>query len=535
MAFVLNESQQLNIFDSLGFMNDRRLRMLERSWAKPFSDHIFTNIDEMIFAPLYSEKANSRPNAPINVIVGALILKELTGMSDDEMVDACEFDLRFQYALHTTSFETQPISDRTFSRFRARCAAYELTSGKDLIHECIIKLSDNIRRYMEIDGTVKRMDSLMVESNIRKMGRLDLLHTCTSNLVKQISRDGNKRMLKGLEHYSDPNDRNRVTYHQSGVPYAERLQHVIDDAVKLLLISKEEYGDTSDYLLLARAIDEQTKDSDKGGNGRIPKEKGDRMPSSVLQNPADPDATYRVKSGKEHRGYAANVVEAVDQTGSVIVDYQYEANTHSDHDFAEETIAAMKRTGTTTALIADGAYSGKDIREQADKKNIGVLTTGLIGIQPKDITADFTFSKDGQKLRSCANGIKPESNCYIKQSQQIRASFKKEHCENCPYLEQCEPSIGKRMAVIMTSKRSKERALEIRDHKNDPIWELIHRVRNGVETIPSILRRKYKVDRIPSRGKIRSRQFFGFKIGALNVNKLWRYEQNLEYCRAFQA
>ena len=183
MAFVLNESQQLNIFDSIGFMNERRLRMLEKSWAKPFSDHIFTSIDEMVFAPLYSEKANSRPNAPINVIVGALILKELTGMTDDEIVDACEFDLRFQYALHTTSFETQPISDRTFSRFRARCAAYELTTGKDLIHECIIKLSDNIRRYMEIDSTVKRMDSLMVESNIRRMGRLDLLHTCLSNLV----------------------------------------------------------------------------------------------------------------------------------------------------------------------------------------------------------------------------------------------------------------------------------------------------------------------------------------------------------------
>ena len=104
MAFVLNESQQLNIFDSIGFMNERRLRMLEKSWAKPFSDHIFTSIDEMVFAPLYSEKANSRPNAPINVIVGALILKELTGMTDDEIVDACEFDLRFQYALHTTSF-----------------------------------------------------------------------------------------------------------------------------------------------------------------------------------------------------------------------------------------------------------------------------------------------------------------------------------------------------------------------------------------------------------------------------------------------
>lgn len=535
MAFVLNESQQLNIFDSIGFMNERRLRMLEKSWAKPFSDHIFTSIDEMVFAPLYSEKANSRPNAPINVIVGALILKELTGMTDDEIVDACEFDLRFQYALHTTSFETQPISDRTFSRFRARCAAYELTTGKDLIHECIIKLSDNIRRYMEIDSTVKRMDSLMVESNIRRMGRLDLLHTCLSNLVKEISRDGHKRMLKGLEHYADPNDRNRVTYHNADVPYSERLQQVIDDAVRLLPECKEEYGDTSNYLLLERAIDEQTKASGKNGDKRIPKEKGEGMPSSVLQNPADPDATYRKKAGKEHRGYAANIVEAVDRTGSVIVDYQYDVNTHSDHDFAEETIAAMEKSGTTTALIADGAYGGDDIQEQADKKNIGVLTTGLSGRQPKDITADFSFSKDGQKLRKCANGKKPTSNCYISQSGQIRASFPKEHCENCPYREECSPSIGKRMAVVVTSARAKERALEIRDHRNDPAWELIHRIRNGVETIPSILRRKYNVDRIPSRGKIRSRQFFGFKIGALNFNKLWRYEQNLEYCRSFQA
>ena len=156
MSFVLNETQQLSLFDSLGFMRERKLRILERSWAKPFSDHIFTKIDESIFAPLFSANTNSRPNAPINVIVGALILKELTGMTDDEVMDACELDLRFQYALHTTSFEVQPISDRTFSRFRERCAAYELTTGVDLIHECIIKLSDDIRKYR--DGTLRRSE-----------------------------------------------------------------------------------------------------------------------------------------------------------------------------------------------------------------------------------------------------------------------------------------------------------------------------------------------------------------------------------------
>ena len=46
------------------------------------------------------------------------------------------FDVRYQYALHTTSFEEQPLSDRTLSRFRARVLAYETEHDVDLIHEC---------------------------------------------------------------------------------------------------------------------------------------------------------------------------------------------------------------------------------------------------------------------------------------------------------------------------------------------------------------------------------------------------------------
>lgn len=89
-------------FDSLGFLSECKQRILDKSWAKPFSDIIFSNIDEMLFAPRYSEKTNSRPNSPVNVIVGALILKELNGLTDDEIIEECEFDFRYQYALHTT-------------------------------------------------------------------------------------------------------------------------------------------------------------------------------------------------------------------------------------------------------------------------------------------------------------------------------------------------------------------------------------------------------------------------------------------------
>ncbi len=56
------------------------------------------------------------------------------------------------------------------------------------------------------------------------------------------------------------------------------------------------------------------------------------MDASCLQNPSDPDATYRKKAGKEHRGYSANITETVDENGSLVTDYQYDVNTRSDVD-----------------------------------------------------------------------------------------------------------------------------------------------------------------------------------------------------------
>lgn len=69
MSFITNQFQQISLFDSLGFLSPRKQRILEKSWTRPFSDYIFSNINETIFAPLYSEKSNSHPNTPINVIV----------------------------------------------------------------------------------------------------------------------------------------------------------------------------------------------------------------------------------------------------------------------------------------------------------------------------------------------------------------------------------------------------------------------------------------------------------------------------------
>ena len=363
MSFVLKNYQQISLFDSLGFLSEHK-KILDKSWAKPFLDHIFSNIDEMMFAPLYSNIKDSRPNAPVNVIVGTLIRKELNGLTDDEILEEYEFDFRYQYALHTTSYENQPLSDRTFSRFRERNADYELVTGKDLIHDCMVSLAENIRKYIGI----ARMDSMMIMSNIRQMGRLELLYTCLSNLVREIACDGQVELLEGLNDYEDPNNRNRVIFHDQSTPQNEKIQKIINDAVSLFPKCKDEYGQTDDYQLLQRAIREQTKKDDKGNC--IPQNKGDGMAPDILQTPSDPDATYRSKAEKAHKGYSANLVEAVDEKGSVIIGYQYDVNTGSDASFVKEYLEDSEVREESSALIVDGAYAGEEANGLAADKNL---------------------------------------------------------------------------------------------------------------------------------------------------------------------
>jgi len=71
-----------------------------------------------------------------------------------------------------------------------------------------------------------------------------------------------------------------------------------------------------------------------------------------------------------------------------------------------------------------------------------------------------------------------------------------------------------------TIHRAKEIALRSTEE-----FKNLSKLRNGVETIPSLLRNRYHVDRMPVRGKTKTKFFFGCMIGAINFRKLYRFRQ----------
>jgi hypothetical protein len=72
------EGKQISLIEPYLYYPQYVREALYNSWAAPFSETIVPNNAESRFASLYSDNY-SRPNAPVNILVGLLILKELNG------------------------------------------------------------------------------------------------------------------------------------------------------------------------------------------------------------------------------------------------------------------------------------------------------------------------------------------------------------------------------------------------------------------------------------------------------------------------
>lgn len=516
MSFATNSAQQIRLDDSGNMLTEREKTILKNSWATTFSTQVFPYINEERFSVLYSGNAASRPNTPVNVVIGALLLKEMFGSTDEELMQEILFDTRYQVALHTTSCVEQPFSDRTLSRFRERLFRYETETGIDLIKQEMEALAGKFVKLLKINPQMKRMDSVMVSSSCKKMARLEILYTCVSNMVKAIERTGEMEILtKNLIRYLDKEDENNTLYRLPNEQVGTRLNEVAADAVELLELCDEAYEELKEYQLLERVVKEQTINRD----GNIQLKPNKEITTGSLQNPSDEDATYREKAGKKHKGYVGNFVETFDENGAIITSFDYQQNTHSDIAFCKDVIEETGKQEETVTLIADGAYGSAETVQLAQDNNIELVTTALTGKAPDIVIAGFRLDETGKSMVACPVGHAPTDCKYKERTDTYRAHFDKSTCENCPYRNRCGVVFQKRTALVRVSGKTIQRAAYIAKLSTQDDHVLAKK-RNGVEGIPSVLRRRYGVDHMPVRGLMRSKCWFNLKIGAINVMRV---------------
>ena len=527
---------QGSLFDPILNLTGRQFKKLDEGWAGHFYREIFPLLVELeeLFAPLYSPLPNSRPSTPTHYILGMLVLKSLFRLTDEEVEERMNFSIDFQYALGTTSFAHQPVNQRSLNRFRAANALYTQETGIDLLKEFSGKLAERLKEAWIGPKRKRRMDSVMIDNSCRHLSRLQLAHVVTKNALFLLQ-EHQIDIPEELHHYIEDFDENNVTYH-STLPAKEKLEVAFRDACAARALIPSELQDQEEALLLNRFIDEQIILSDDGSFETV--RDGKTLTSTTLNNPADPESTIRTKAGETHIGYVGNMAETVDEeTGHKIIDsMDLQPNIYSDSQFARDEIAKMAEAGDTSTLVTDGAYSSVDNVNLAAKNGIELIGTAMTGKETPDLVAEFTIDEETETV-TCPAGKEADKATHCEKDDSWNVSFMKDSkCADCPFAAngQCPLKNRKHVRSGRISQKMIQRAQLQRQTQTAEFGDN-YRFRNGVEAIPSQLRRMQNIDHLPFRGLVRKKQGFVLAITAINVRRVLRYakegaKNGLDFC-----
>ncbi len=419
----------------------RLLERLQRSWAATFREEVFRRIDEDAFAGLYSTEG-SRPNTPVNVLVGLEILKNGRGWSDEELYEHFSFDLQVRHAVGCDVFGEADFSLRTLYYFRHRIVEYALQTGQNPLALIFEQITDAQMAKLHLRTDQQRMDSTMVLANIADQSRLELLVEVLQRLWRMLS-------TADQAHYAA---RFAPYVKERAGQYAYRLKgretvwaHIGQVGVVLYGLLgdlKAGYGSQAPYAVAERFFAENFVVEADGPRAKTNGEIG----PGCLQSLDDLEATYRKKGNRAYKGYVANVAETCHPDNPVqLIDYvQVAPNRVSDVQLLQAGLADLQaRTGVTT-LVTDGAYVSPDIDTLTRPLGVEQITTGLTGTLPDHTDGRLALSDFGLTLDD--KGEVTEVVCPAGQPGRIRPSeggqsyrwdFDPAICGACPLAAKC--------------------------------------------------------------------------------------------------
>ena len=367
---------QLDIFDNVYHQVSPKIRAkLEdpKGWHNIFFRQVLCRISEPIFGVLFSAK-KGRNNAPVNVLVAMMILKEGNNWTDEQLFDEVNSNIKVRLALGLNNWKEDVPCPSTYYNFRKRIVEYDEEHGTDLLGESFKQLAQYIAKAFSIKGSKVRMDSKLFSSNIAKSTRLQLI---VKSLRKWLRENGGED-VKDLSETSQQVLARVAKYQAERFTFRMTKDEEKEWLVKFGLVIKEIVDRDKDSTgLLTRILAEQynivekpPKDSKEAeaeqveGEERLELKSREEIDGKTLQSPYDPEATYRRKENgaivQTVRGYTTNVTETCTPGNpfNIITSVQTETATYSDDKFFQQAVETSREVldGEIEEVITDGGY-----------------------------------------------------------------------------------------------------------------------------------------------------------------------------------
>lgn len=359
-------------------LSGSKLEQLENksAWHNCFYREITSRIPEEVFGVLYDTK-QGRPNAAVRQLVAMLILKEGQNWTDEQLFEACDFNLLIQRALGLTNLSDAAPSPATYYNFKSSLLSYQQQTGQDLLQTAFETLTkDQVIRY-SVSGSQVRMDTKLVHSNIAKSSRLQLVLRVVSKFYKSLTEQQSNRIsqednekLNELTSQSASQHTYRLTKKEVGQQLVNWGKLIYRLYTLFENLSSDEYDLLSrvweEHFEICSPLEQEQEDHNDGDQDvHINVLKRPTNGGSSLQSPDDPEAGYRNKPGSKKqviRGFVSNITETCDPDGlRLITAVQTEKVTASDDSFFSSAIqqSQMVLKDPIETVLSDGAFNSQ--------------------------------------------------------------------------------------------------------------------------------------------------------------------------------
>jgi hypothetical protein len=391
---------------------------------------IYCHIDEEIFSILFSDDEESRPNAPINSLVGAIILQARRKWTFDELFRQLQFNLLVRIALGLDDVETMPFCRSTLFNFQNRLSEHFTRSGENLLEQIFDNLTDKQLKTLKVKTSIQRTDSTFAASNIRKYTRLQLLVETLIRTERILSEEDSKRFREHLSCYIK-NSSGQYIYRLKASDIPHELEKIAQAYTWVRKHFKKRYKDDPVFSVFERIFKEQFTKQD----GTLIPKPPEELHSGCVQSPDDLDATYRNKNGKKSKGQTIQVTETAHPENdlNLLTDIHVTPNNIDDSQVINGRIDHLKeKTPDLDEHHIDGAYGSADNDKKYEKHNINPIQTGIRGAKAKvDIEIDHSSK---EKYEVCC----PYQKAVVqKKWEHYIAVFNEPKCLECPDLDKC--------------------------------------------------------------------------------------------------
>ena len=502
-------------------------KRLEQSWAHTFYQEFFCRIDEDAFAVLYVDYP-SRPNVPINWLVGLETLKAGFGWSDEELYDHFCFDLQVRYALGLDDLSEGEFDLRSLYNFRERLSRYNLEHGCNLLNRAFEQITDQQLTALKVKTGRQRMDSTMVASNILDMSRLQLLVEALQRKYRALSEADQQCYAETFAPYLQGHA-GQYVYRIKGKEAAdEHLQRIGELIQRLLTDLQAVYAQEPAYQVLLRLFG----DNFRLEASRVRAKADQELEAGCLQSLDDLEATYRRKGQRKYKGYVANLSETCDPENELqlITQVQVAPNNVDDTRLLAEGLPSLKERTGVEELHTDGGFAGPTVDPVLEQCQVEQIPSGIRGREPepgKLNLADF-------ELEPAESGLPEKITCPQGQTVSVttsnhkkglQADFEPQICQSCPFQREarCPARPGKRRASfrltfppsqILVAQRRRRMRARGQNGKNQ---------RAAIEGTVREIKHPYPGSKLPVRGLFRVTALMVSSAAMTNVRRIYHY------------